>query len=176
MYMATFWSYLGAIWNLIFLIAPIIYLFTAISPVSAYTGDFFARALPFLVLNELAFMVGTWGVSGFKGKVNYLASFPVSLRAIWAVVRRRKISFPVTPKMRQEGNYLYLVWPQVAIMVLTTLGLVWAGAQLWLGNSDHTLGGLIANGVWGLNNILAMSIMVRAAYWKPDQAGEERST
>ena len=168
MYLATFWSYLGALWNLMFLLAPIIYLFTAIAPVSAYTGDFFARALPFLVLNELAFMVGTWGVAGFKGKVNYLASFPVSLRAIWAVVRRRKISFPVTPKMRQEGNHLHLVWPQAVIMVLTLLGLAWAGLQLWLGRGGYTLGGLIANGVWGLNNMLAMAIMVRAAFWKPD--------
>jgi cellulose synthase (UDP-forming) len=28
--------------------------------------------------------------------------------------------------------------------------------------------GIIANGLWGLNNVLAMSIMVRAAFWKPD--------
>ncbi|MCB2047122.1 MAG: glycosyltransferase [Novosphingobium sp.] len=168
MYLNTFWSYLGAVWNLVFLMAPIIYFFTAIPPVSAYTGDFFARALPFLVLLELAFLAGTWGVSGYKAKVSYLASFPLSLRALWTVLRKRKISFPVTPKQRQEGNYIGLVWPQAAIMVLTLAGFAWAAFEISGGRGGYSLGGLIANGLWGLNNVLAMSIMVRAAFWKPD--------
>lgn len=167
MYLATFWSYLGALWNLAFLAAPLVYMFTAIAPVSAYTGDFFAHALPFLVLNELAFMMGTWGLSGYKGKVTYLAGFPLSLRALWAVLRGKKISFPVTPKQRQEGNYLSLVWPQIAVIVLTIAAFGWAAVRLALGHDGYSAGGLIANGLWGLNNILAMSIMVRAAFWKP---------
>lgn len=168
MYLATFWSYLGAVWNLMFLVAPLIYMFTGIAPVSAYTGDFFARALPFLVLNEAAFMLGTWGLSGYKGKVMYLASFPLSLRALWAVLRRQKISFPVTPKERQQGSYIRVVWPQLAVMALTVAAFAWSALQLALGNTGYSVGGLIANGLWGLNNILAMSIMVKAAFWKPD--------
>lgn len=173
MYLSTFWSYLGAVWNFVFLLSPIIYLATAISPVSAYTGDFFEHALPFLVLNELAFMVGTWGHSGYKAKVSYLASFPISLQALWAVVRRKRIAFPVTPKQRQEGNHLALVWPQLAIMVATALSLVWCAFRLFTVGGGYSLGGLIANGVWGLNNMLAMSIMVRAAFWQPK--GEART-
>jgi cellulose synthase (UDP-forming) len=168
MYLTTFWSYLGAVWNLMFLIAPIIYMASGIPPVSAYTGDFFAHALPFLVINELAFMFGTWGLSGYKGKVSYLASFPLSLRALWAVIRKKKISFPVTPKERQGGNFIRLVWPQLAIMAATVAAFAWAAAALALGIGHYTPGGLIANGLWGLNNILAMSIMVRAAFWKPE--------
>jgi cellulose synthase (UDP-forming) len=168
MYATTFWSYLGALWNVVFLVAPIIFMFTGISPVAAYTSDFFAHALPFLVANELAFMVGTWGVSGYKGKVTYLASFPLSLQAIWAVLRGRQIKFPVTPKERQSGNFVRLVWPQIAICVLTALGLAYAGVRYAAGDPVYSLGGLIANGFWGANNILAMSIMIRAAFWKPD--------
>lgn len=170
MYLTTFWSYLGAVWNLAFLLAPLIYLFFGVAPVSAYTGDFFGHALPFLIMNELAFMAGTWGMSGYKGKVSYLASFPISLRALWAVIRKQKIKFPVTPKERQDGNFLHLVWPQVAVMVATVAGLAWAATAFALGIGPYTLGGLIANGLWGLNNILAMAIMVRAAFWKPEQA------
>ena len=175
MYLATFWSYLGALWNLMFLAAPLVYMFFAIPPVSAYTGDFFAHALPFLVLNELAFMLGTWGLSGYKGKVMYLASFPLSLRALWAVMRKRKISFPVTPKQRQEGNFLSLVWPQVAVIALTLAGFAWSAFQLARGHGGYSVGGLIANGLWGLNNILAMSIMVQAAFWKPEWEKEGAS-
>jgi cellulose synthase (UDP-forming) len=171
MYLATFWSYLGAVWNVVFLVAPLVYLFTAVAPVSAYTGDFFGRALPFLVLNELAFMVGTWSLAGYKGKVTYLASFPVSLRALWAAVRGQKISFPVTPKQRQEGTHLSLVWPQIAFVIVTVAGMIWALVRLAQGHDGYSVGGLIANGLWGLNNVLAMGIMIRAAFWKPPEEG-----
>ncbi|QPQ54981.1 glycosyltransferase [Allosphingosinicella flava] len=174
MYLSTFWSYLGAVWNFIFLAAPIVYLFSGIAPVATYTTDFFVHALPFLIANELAIMLGTWGMSGYRGKVTYLASFPLSLQALWAVIRKRQIKFPVTPKERQEGNFLHLVWPQVAVMTLTFAGLVYAGIRLADGSADYSVGGLIANGFWGLNNILAMSIMVRAAFWKPGKEGESR--
>lgn len=169
MYLATFWSYFAALWNLVFLLAPVMYLVSGIPPVNAYTGDFFARALPFLVLNELAFMVGTWGLSGYKGKVTYLASFPLSLRALWAVVRKKKISFPVTPKQRQSGSQLHLVWPQVTVMLVTLAAFLYAAIRTTMGEGNYSVGGLIVNGLWGLNNILAMSIMVRAAFWKPEE-------
>lgn len=169
MYLATFWSYFAALWNLVFLVAPLIYLFTAIPPVNAYTGDFFAYALPFLVLNELAFMVGTWGLSGFKGKVSYLASFPISLIALWTVLRGKKISFPVTPKQRQAGNQFHLVWPQALMIFITLAGFGYASLMLATDQGSYSVGGLIVNGLWGLNNILAMSIMVRAAFWKPEE-------
>lgn len=168
MYATTFWSYLGAVWNFVFLVAPLVYLFLGVAPVSAYTTTFFAHALPFLVFNELAFMVGTWGVSGYKGKVTYLSSFPLSLRALWAVLRGRQIKFPVTPKERQDGNFARLVMPQIVLVVVTLAGLVYAGVRLVAGDPDYSLGGLIANGFWGLNNMLAMGIMIRAAFWKPD--------
>jgi cellulose synthase (UDP-forming) len=168
MYATTFWSYLGAVWNVVFLVAPLVYLFFGVAPVSAYTSDFFAHALPFLVLNELAFMVGTWGVSGYKGKVTYLASFPLSLQAIWAVIRKRQIKFPVTPKERQTGNFAHLVLPQIILVALTLAALSYAALRLAWGDPAYSLGGLIANGFWGFNNILAMGIMIRAAYWKPD--------
>jgi cellulose synthase (UDP-forming) len=168
MYLNTFWSYLGGLWNIVFLLAPIIYLFTAIPPVSAYTLDFFLRIIPFLVTLELAMMFGSWGISGWKSKVTFLASFPLSLQALWAVLRKQKIKFHVTPKDRQEGNFLHLVWPQVAIMALTVVALLWALASWALGRDNFTMEGIIANGAWALNNLLAMSIMVRAAFWKPD--------
>ncbi len=173
MYAATFWSYLGALWNTVFLIAPIVYFLTGVSPVAAYTTVFYAHALPFLIANELAFMIGTWGVSGYKGKVSYLASFPISLQAIWTVLRGRQIKFPVTPKQRQSGNFLHLVWPQLAVLVLTLAGLAYAVVRAALGSPAYTWGGLVANGFWSLNNVAAVSIMVQAAFWRPPAELEE---
>jgi cellulose synthase (UDP-forming) len=58
--------------------------------------------------------------------------------------------------------------PQIVLVAITLAALAYAAFRLMQGDPDYSLGGLIANGFWGLNNILAMSIMIRAAFWKPD--------
>jgi cellulose synthase (UDP-forming) len=166
MYGATFYSYLGGIWNTIFLAAPIVYLLSNVAPVSAYSTSFFVHLLPFLVANELATMVGTWGIAGYKPKAAYIAFFPINLQALWATLRGREIKFKVTPKVRQEGNFLRLVWPQLAVAVLTTLSLAFAFACWALDLRDYELGALLANLFWGFNNVLAMVPMISAALYR----------
>lgn len=171
MYGATIWSYFGGLWNLVFLFSPIVFLFTGIAPVNAYSLEFFAHILPFLFFSELAMMVGTWGLAGFKGKANYLAFFPVNLRALWTVMKGEQIKFPTTPKDRQEGNFFHHVIPQFLVIVLTAVGFAYATTQYYLGH-DENLNGLITNAFWGLNNIAAMWGMVMAAFWKPAEEAE----
>ncbi|MGR3249396.1 MAG: glycosyltransferase [Paracoccus sp. (in: a-proteobacteria)] len=168
MYAMTFWSNLAPLWNVIFLVAPIIYLATGIAPVSAYTLPFFLHAIAFLVALELSMMVGTWGIAGYASKSSYLAFFPLGLRAIAAVAAGRKISFPVTPKDRQLGNHLRLVRPQIALVLLTLASLAWGvGALIWA-DTDHSVTGVVTNALWGVNNCLAMSGIIRAAQWRPE--------
>jgi cellulose synthase (UDP-forming) len=167
MYLTTFWSYFGCLWNFIFLISPTIYLVTGISPVSAYSTPFYWHFLPFIIMTELAFMFGTWGVSAWKGKASYLSFFAINFSAIANVLRGEKIKFPVTPKDRQEGTFLHLVYPQVFIIVLTSIGLFWGATKLALGVPMDT-SGFIINIFWGLNNIAAMLPLVMAAFWQPD--------
>ena len=167
MYAATFWSYFAGVWNVIFLAAPIIYLFSGIAPVSAYSGEFFVRILPFLVLNELSMMVGTWGTENHRGKAYYLAFFPVNLRALWTVLKNEKISFPSTPKERQDGTFLHLVKVQIAVIVLTLTGIVYALYRWEYGGNYTELSAILANLFWGLNNVLGLSVIVKAAVWRP---------
>jgi len=168
MYAATMWSYLGGLWNLIFLLSPIVFLFTLIAPVSAYTTDFFLHILPFIFMNELAFLVGTWGISGYKGKATYLAFFPVNLRAVWTVLKGEEIKFPTTAKERQEGNFAKHAYPQMAIVTLTLGGILYCWAGYLLGSHEN-LSGVIANTFWGLNNIIAMMGWIRSAFWQPPE-------
>jgi cellulose synthase (UDP-forming) len=168
MYFATFYSYLAGAWNVIFLFSPIVYLFTGISPVSADTAEFAKHFLPFIVATELSFLVGTWGVPGWQGMASYLSFFPINIRALWTVLRGKKISFHVTPKDRQEGNFLHLVIPQLTVIALTVLGLVYAGIMLWMGKASN-YGGFIINLFWGTVNVSAMGGLVAAALWKPKE-------
>ncbi len=167
MYLGTFWSYLGCLWNTVFLAAPIIYLFTGVPPLSAYSTAFYLHAIPFIVATELAFMFGTWGIRSWEGKSSYLSFFSINLRALWTVLRGQKIKFHVTPKERQEGNHLGLVLPQLGVIVLTVVGLLQAAWRVFVGGAGHELPSLVLNTAWGLNNVLAMLPMVRAALWQP---------
>lgn len=167
MYATTIWSYLGGLWNVIFLCAPLIYLFTAIAPVQTYSMDFYSHILPFLLMTELSFMVGCWGIAGYQSKASYLAFFPSNLRAIWTVLKGEEISFPVTPKDRQEGSFLHLVIPQLTIIVLTLIGICYAWWQVSNGQISFSIDGVLLNTFWGLNNVLALSGIVYAAFWRP---------
>jgi cellulose synthase (UDP-forming) len=167
MYLSTFWSYLGCIWNFVFLIAPIVAMFTAVSPVAAYSIDFYIHFLPFILLNELAFMFGTWGSRAWDGKASYLSFFSINFRALWTVIKGEKVKFPVTPKSRQEGNFLHLVTPQIAIVVLTLVGGLISAWRVFLQGHLEELPVFIVNVFWGLNNICCMLPMIRAAMWTP---------
>lgn len=174
MYMTTFWSYFGCIWNLVFLAAPIIYLFTGIAPLSSYSTPFYLHAVPFIVATELAFLFGQWGVWQWAGKASYLSFFSINFRALYTVLKGEKIKFPVTPKERQEGNFLGLVIPQILVIVLTLAGLVYATFRVVGLRQTEELPSLLVNAVWGLNNVIVMLPMIRAATWRPpeEEAGQ----
>ncbi|EGU36015.1 putative glycosyl transferase [Vibrio sp. N418] len=175
MYGASFWSNLSAIWNIIFLACPIVYFLTSIAPVSAYDVTFYMHFLPFVLTAELAMMVGTWGVAGYKGKTNFLSFFPVNLRALWTVLRGRKITFPTTPKERQTGNFFKLVLPQSMVFFLSlfALAFAWTGYSTGMWGS-YSFGGLVLNTFWIINNMMAMWGVMAAAFWTPPNTDEDK--
>lgn len=168
LYGSTVWSYFGALWNVVFLSAPIIYLLFAVAPVSAYSVDFYKHIFPFLFMTELGSMLALWGLSTTKSKFSYLSFFPINLKALWTVARGQKISFPVTPKDRQDGLFLHLVWPQIGVMVATFAALIFAWLMYLTGSGSYGFDGLFLNTFWGAMNIMAMSGMVYSAIWAPE--------
>lgn len=169
MYGATFYSYLGGLWNTVFLLAPIVYFLTAQAPVAAYSSTFFAHLLPFLICQEIAMMVGTWGIASYRPKAAYLGFFAINLQAMWKVARGHEIKFKVTPKTRQDGRFLFLVWPHIAIAGLTIGGITLATLSLLTGSDAYSTEAVIANACWAVNNLVAMGLMISAAcYGGPD--------
>jgi cellulose synthase (UDP-forming) len=167
MYAATFYSYLSPLWNIVFLISPIVFLFSGVPPLAGYALDFFVHISPFLLMNELSQMVALWGNSTSKGRAWYLAMFPLNLKALWTVALGKKISFPVTPKERQGGSFPRLVRWQIVLVVFTLAGLIWGWSAFAADRPGYTLGAMIANTLWGLSNVLSMLPMIRAAFWQP---------
>jgi cellulose synthase (UDP-forming) len=174
MYAMTFWSYLAPLWTIIFLCAPIFALFTGISPVAAYSWEFFGHLLPFLLVHELASILGTWGLNNRKGKMLNLAFFSFNLQAIWSVARGKEVKFKVTPKTRATGNFLGLVAPQITVFALCISAIFYAAVMHMLDPDPQKLTALIVNGFWAGLNAYAMTVLISAALWRPDDLKHEK--
>jgi cellulose synthase/poly-beta-1,6-N-acetylglucosamine synthase-like glycosyltransferase len=169
MYGATFWSYLAPLWNVIFIAAPLIALMTGLSPINAYSIEFFANLLPFLIMHELAAVFGTWGIDNRQGKMLNIAFFSFNLMALWTVLRGREIKFKVTPKERDDRRHLRLVTPQICVVVLTFVAITIAAVNAWLDPKNADVGLLAVNIFWAGLNAYSMTVLINAALWTPEK-------
>ena len=83
-----------------------------------------------------------------------------------SVVRGKKVKFNVTPKDKSFEKNTQHIFPHVTIIVLTLLGVAY-NIILLATNHHPRPSGFAANAFWCIFNIIALSIMIRAAYWKP---------
>jgi len=113
-------------------------------------------------------LFGTWGIASYQSRASYLSFFYVNLKALYTVLKGKKISFHVTPKDRQSGFHLKLVWPHITLIALTLAGILYASISHAFQHGDHTLLGIVTNAFWGLSNVLALSLILRASIWSAD--------
>jgi len=165
MYFSTFWSYTGAVWLLVLLLSPIIFMFTNISPVDSYSMDFFIHLIPFLFFNQIALMIATWGIHSNRGASFFVAIFPIVINAFWDVIRGKPINFVVTSKTVSAGNFLPLVRIQLGLIILYIIAIIYASIMLMVGERIYFTGFAI-NLMWSLYNILALWAIVQAALYK----------
>jgi cellulose synthase (UDP-forming) len=168
-YFQTMYSYFSGFITLIFLSCPIIFFFTGISPVKTLGFDFTLHFVPTFILNRLTFMVVTWGIPAkevWRSEQYAFALFPLLIQAVTSVFTRKSINFQVTPKQRQSGIYYQLILPQITIVALTILGMLWSLCQLAIGRLEHPENYLV-NGFWSIYNLCLMWSIISAAFWKP---------
>ncbi|GEM_PF-181224 len=170
MYFGTMWSYLSGFFAVIYLVAPIFYLFFGWMPVHAYSNDFFRHLLPYLLINQLLFVVVSWGRPTWRGRQHSLALFPIWITAVTSAVGSvffgRKLAFAVTSKTRQTGVFWRLVRWQIAVMTLLAAASVYGLARLALGLA--TSGGVILMNVfWAVYDIVMLWGVMTALFYKP---------
>ncbi len=165
-YLTTMYSYFSGFFNLIYLLSPIVYLFTGIAPVAAWSVEFAWRLVPFLLLNKLMFRYVAWGISVWRGEQYSLGLFPLWIQAVVSVLTGAELRFAVTPKERRSGNYLKLVWPQALIVWLTGLAVLYGLFSVAVGWNVQ-VEGVLVNVFWGVYNIVLLSALLRAAVYRP---------
>ena len=173
MYGATMWSYLSGFAAVVYIGAPIVYMLLGTRPVVSFGGDFFARLIPFLVLNQLLFLVVGWGVKTWRGQQYSLALFPLWIRACTTAVNNvwfgRSLGFVVTPKTRQEGGPPWqLVRPQLIAIGLLVVAALVGVVRMAVGQADVLP--TCVNLGWIVFDLVVLSVVVKAVRYRGFEA------
>jgi cellulose synthase (UDP-forming) len=170
MYFATMWSYLSGFAALAYLAAPVIYLVFGVLPVTAWSVDFFARFLPYFLVNQLLFLVVAKGVRTWRGQQYSLALFPVWIRACVTafanVVFHRPLAFAVTRKDGRDprGVPWREIWPQLTAIAVLSVALVIGATRVILGTADGV--GTLVNTIWVVYDLVVLSVIIQAARYR----------
>ncbi|WP_203581507.1 glycosyltransferase family 2 protein [Microbacterium hibisci] len=170
MYFATMWSYLSGFTAIVYLAAPVIYLVFGVMPVTAWSLDFFARFLPYFIVNQLLFLVVARGLKTWRGQQYSLALFPVWIRACTSafsnVVLKRPLGFAVTRKdgRDESGPPWREIWPQLTAIAILVVALVIGLARLAVGTADGT--GTLVITVWVIYDLVVLSVIIQAALYR----------
>ena len=168
-YFQTMYSYFAGFFIVIFIACPIIYFFTGIIPLRAYSFNFAIHFLPAFILNRLTFLAATWGIPArelWRSEQYAIALFPLMIRAVWSIFSGKDVKFQVTPKQRQAGRYLNLVKAQLLVFVLTILGIVYCIYRFATGNLE-TPETYLVNSAWAIYNLSLLWVIIKAAVWQP---------
>jgi len=168
MYFATMYSYFSGFFNLVLLLAPIVFFFTGIAPVASWSVAFFARFIPFFVMNKIMFRFVASGIPVWRGEQYNLAMFPLNIKAVLSVFIGKKLTFVVTPKRRETGQSLRLIWPQATVIVLTVAAATYGLTLFFLGRGINLIG-LAVNLIWSVYNVISLAIVVKALYYQPPE-------
>jgi cellulose synthase (UDP-forming) len=179
MYWATMWSYFAGFAAVAYIVAPVIYLIFGVLPVQAYSWDFFGRLVPFLLFNQLMFLIVSHGTPTWRGQQYSLALFPVWIRACYSaflnVYFHRPLGFAVTDKTRQQPGAIpwrLIKWQIAAIALLiiaSGIGIV----QLYYGAISVL--GVGVNLFWVVFDIVILSVVVQAVRYRGHQPESESS-
>ncbi len=173
MYLSTMWSYLSGFFTVIYLIAPVLFLTLHVSPIRAFSGEFYWHLFPFLLTNQVLFLVIGWGLSTWRGQQYSLALFPIWIRSVTSAVGNvcfgRGLGFAVTAKTRQEGRYLRMIRPQLAAMALLCFAAIVGLGRLAFGFTTDGVP-ILVNVGWACYNLVTLGVVLTAATYTPDES------
>ncbi|HEX6478233.1 MAG TPA: glycosyltransferase [Ktedonobacteraceae bacterium] len=119
--------YLCGLRDLIYLLSPILFIFTGIPAVrSAYLSDYLLHFLPYCLLSMAALWYAARGITGLRGIIIGFGSFPVLIGSLLSVILQRKIDFAVTSKRRHGKRSLGYLRVYGFFALLCLICLVWA--------------------------------------------------
>ena len=176
MYFSTMWSYLSGFAAVVYFVAPVVYLCFGILPVKSFSTTYFYHFIPFMVANQLLFLVVSKGISTWRGQQYSLALFPIWLKAVTSAVRNvyfdHPLAFVVTPKRGESGrNEWGLIKHQIAVAIILIFAAGVGILRLSRGLSEPV--GTLVNVAWVLWDLGLLSILIPAVRYRGHQSKEK---
>jgi cellulose synthase (UDP-forming) len=164
-YFGSLTAYVGGVQKLVYYAAPLIFFFTGVLPIRALNAEFLARFLPFLFLSFLLSEAWSRGRSNtWISERFHMAKFWTYTRAVMSIFSGREQKFKVTPK--GPGHVPFKTYsPQVTLIALTALAVLWATLAYEFGWVDYGVSGwtsvaFLSNLFWAsINFAVAVSVV-----------------
>jgi cellulose synthase/poly-beta-1,6-N-acetylglucosamine synthase-like glycosyltransferase len=149
--------YLCGLRDLIYLVSPLLFIFTGIPAVRGSTIEaFLLHFVPYCALSFTALWYSARGITGIRGIIIGFGCFPVLLQSLLSVVLGRKVGFAVTAKRRDGKRSLGYLWVYLFFFVLCVVSLVWANVGIaFSGPKEQT--SLFISTLWILYSILLLA-------------------
>ena len=170
MYFSTMWSYVSGFATVVYLVAPVLFLVFGVLPVNSYAAPFFLRFLPFMVANQLLFVIASRGLPTWRGQQYTLALFPLWIQscvtAAANVFGGAPLNFAVTPKVgtrARRWDLRRIRWQVVTAAVLVVA--VVAGAVRLALQQAEVVGTLVNIG-WVGFDLVALGVLVGAVRYR----------
>jgi cellulose synthase (UDP-forming) len=179
MYFSTMWTYLSGFPAVVYLTAPVLFLFFGVLPVETYGPRFLMFFLPYFLLNQVLFFLVGYGVKTWRGHQYSLALFPLWIRAlitaIGNVVFGRTLGFVVTPKTQGERvSQWRFVRPQLLAIGILVVAVVVGIVRQLLGYGPDAWATAV-NVAWVGYDLLALSVVIPAALFRGSQSVEKEN-
>lgn len=156
-YLASISFYFSGLIVVMNALIPIVFFYTGMVPLVTSTMLLAAAFLPYIFLTLYILQKSSNFSFTFRALTFSMGQFNIHIRALWSALTRQKVTFSITPKREQEGNFLHLVIPHITYVVVALMGMSYA----------YHLHGLtasfIANSAWALLNIGLFLPMIYAA-------------
>ncbi len=170
-YFGTMINWCGGVFKLPIYLTPLLMLYTGVPPVREFTWTL-------AVLMSLYMLFSIFGVkyiSNGYGSVWYselftMASFWTQVRGTMRAIFWRKFQqFIVTKKRGRQAKSIWpFVRPQLVLIFISVLALVWAWSRVTMGISDDVFKPILAS-FWALFHMLLAYLVVRRALWPDDR-------
>lgn len=170
MYFSTMWSYFSGFATVVYLVAPTLFLIAGVLPVSSYAAPFFLRFLPFMIANQLLFVIAARGLPTWRGQQYTLALFPIWIKSCTSAAANvwfgRPLNFAVTPKTGTHEDRVSLRdlgW-QLAFAIILIVAIVMGTIKLVSGSVEPI--GTLVNVGWVAFDLINLSVLVGAVRYR----------
>jgi cellulose synthase (UDP-forming) len=179
-YFGSLTAYVGGLQKLVYYASPLIFFFSGVLPIKALNSAFLARFLPFLFLSMLLSEAWSRGRSNtWISERFHMVKFWTYTRAVFSIFSSKAQKFNVTPK--GPGHVPFKTYsPQVVLMALTVLSVVWATVAYemgWIGYSGvegWKSVAFLSNLFWASINFAVALSVVRLSVASRQHRGDHR--